>query len=319
HRVALRSLLDGDALSRPHPRPGAPAPADRTATTGQVLVGSVVIPAHDEEQVIARTLAPLAHAAASGQLEVVVVCNGCTDDTAAVARSVPGVHVVEIDVASKTAALRAGDSTATRFPRLYLDADIELGDGAVDALFAALAAPGIHAARPTTVDDLTGATWPVRAFYRVRTRIPALHEHLWGAGAFALDETVRARLGAFPDVTADDLWVDRQVAASEKTRVPEATVVVRRPRDTRSLLAVLRRTRRADAGEPRTSTPPPPSPESGSDAAPRTVTPADVVRTVRGPRTLVDAAAYVALVTLARAQLRRAPARGWERDDSSRR
>ncbi|GAA3796838.1 glycosyltransferase [Cellulomonas soli] len=313
HRAALRSLLDGAALARPHrppvtsPRPGATrADADADGPSG-----SVVIPAHDEAAVIARTLAPLAEDAAAGRLEVVVVCNGCTDATAEIARSVPGVQVVEIDVASKPAALRAGDAAATRFPRLYLDADIESAPGAVAALFAALSAPGVHAARPTTIDDLAGATWPVRSFYRLRGRIPALHEHLWGAGAYALDATVRARLGAFPDVTADDLWVDQHVAASEKTRVPGASVIVRRPRDTRSLLAVLRRTRRTDA--PAEETAPP------VDEGSRTIGPSDIARTVRGPRSLVDAIVYVTLVTLARAQLRRAPARRWERDTSSRR
>ncbi|WP_448631444.1 hypothetical protein [Cellulomonas soli] len=156
----------------------------------------------------------------------------------------------------------------------------------------------------------------MRAFYRVRTRIPALHEHLWGAGAFALDEAVRTRLGEFPDVTADDLWVDRQVAAAEKTRVRDATVVVRRPRDVGSLLAVLRRTRRADAPTPHTSGQHAPTPADGVSP---TLTPTAVVRTVRGPRSLLDAAVYVTLVTVARVQLRRAPARRWERDESSRR
>ncbi|WP_448631445.1 glycosyltransferase family 2 protein [Cellulomonas soli] len=114
HRAALRTLLDGPALRRPHPHPGA-RPGSPAAPRPS-MPGSVVIPAHDEEHGIARTLAPLAQAAAAGTLEVVVVANGCTDATAAVARSVPGVHVVEIDVASKAAALRAGDRAATRFP-----------------------------------------------------------------------------------------------------------------------------------------------------------------------------------------------------------
>jgi hypothetical protein len=46
--------------------------------------------------VIKRTLAPLSLAAVDGCIELVVVCNGCTDETSEVARSVPGVRVVEL-------------------------------------------------------------------------------------------------------------------------------------------------------------------------------------------------------------------------------
>ena len=53
---------------------------------------------------IARTLKPLAPLAAAGQLEVIVACNGCTDETAAIARGFHGVTVLELPQPSKTAA-----------------------------------------------------------------------------------------------------------------------------------------------------------------------------------------------------------------------
>ncbi|MGD9408165.1 MAG: glycosyltransferase, partial [Gammaproteobacteria bacterium] len=43
---------------------------------------SVVIPAHDEEAVIQRTLGALLRSADPGEFEVIVVCNGCSDATA---------------------------------------------------------------------------------------------------------------------------------------------------------------------------------------------------------------------------------------------
>ena len=64
---------------------------------------------------------------APGELDVVVVCNGCTDQTAELARSCGyQVRVVELASASKPAALRIGDAAALAFPRLYLDADVIL-------------------------------------------------------------------------------------------------------------------------------------------------------------------------------------------------
>ena len=98
--------------------------------------GSVLIPAHNEEAVIGRCLDHLFDGIDPESLEVAVVCNGCHDGTAAAARAGGHpVHVIELDVASKTAALRAGDRALDTFPRLYLDADVVLrGAGARQVL-----------------------------------------------------------------------------------------------------------------------------------------------------------------------------------------
>ena len=87
---------------------------------------SVVIPAHNEEAVIASTLRSVLEGLEQGA-EVLVVCNGCSDDTAAVAGTfgLP-VRVLEIEPASKVAALNAGDEVAAGYPRIYLDADVTL-------------------------------------------------------------------------------------------------------------------------------------------------------------------------------------------------
>src|SRR3954470_11754775 len=51
---------------------------------------SVVVPAHDEEQVITRCLRALTGGTAAEEVEVIVVCNGCSDRTADVARRFGG-------------------------------------------------------------------------------------------------------------------------------------------------------------------------------------------------------------------------------------
>ena len=63
---------------------------------------SIVVPARNEGLVIARTLRAMTTGAAPGEIDVIVVCNGCTDDTADIARSFgPPVRVIETEVGSK--------------------------------------------------------------------------------------------------------------------------------------------------------------------------------------------------------------------------
>ena len=310
------------------PEAAAPAVAAPAAPVG----GTVVIPAHDEAAVIGRTLAGLAPWARAAGVDVVVVCNGCTDGTADVARRFPGVRVLELPEGSKPRALDAGDRAARGFPRVYLDADVAATPAAVAATLRALADGPWLAARPPAALDLAGASAAVRAFHRARARLTAPRDALWGAGVYGLSAAGHARLGRFPDLVADDLWVDALFAPGEKRVVDAPPVRVVAPRTARSLVRVLARTARGTAQvRARAATGSPGAARAGGAAA-GTVPGIDTVagpvpgpsrtagallRTVRGPRSALDAAAYAALVTLGRLHARRGA--GWERDESSRR
>ncbi|WP_157073229.1 glycosyltransferase family 2 protein, partial [Kribbia dieselivorans] len=130
---------------------------------------SVIVPAHNEAAVLPRLLRAL-HGA---DLEVIVVCNGCTDDTAKVARRWPGVRVEEITEASKAAALRRGDEVAGFGTRAYVDADVVISGRDVGRLAAAVEAGEALAVGPERRFDQTGVGWPVRAYYRVWQALPA--------------------------------------------------------------------------------------------------------------------------------------------------
>jgi glycosyltransferase involved in cell wall biosynthesis len=267
--------------------------------------GAVIVPAYNEQAVIKRTLAPLSKAAVDGLIELIVVCNGCRDDTAEVARSVPGVRVVELEQGSKPAALNAGDEAATLWPRLYLDADIQISAGAVLAVLDRLAQGDVLAARPESRYDFDGASALVRSYYRARQRIPQNKLAMWGAGAYGLSAKGHQRFGAFPMITGDDLYVDAQFDADEKAVVATEPLVVQTPTDVKSLLAILRRSYRGTtelAADRQGST--------GLDTA------AAVVRAIRGPRSTVDAAVYIGMALAKRWTVGQAHV--WERDESSR-
>jgi GT2 family glycosyltransferase len=272
-----------------HPEAGSP-------------LASVIVPAHNEGAVITRSLAHLAAPVASGALDVRVVCNGCVDDTAALAREIPGVTVIEVAEPSKTGALNVGDVDAARWPRIYLDADIDLPSAAIPGLLRALQHKDALGGRPPFEYDTLRSSPIVKSYYRARLRMPHMSEALWGAGVYALNERGHARVGTFPAVTADDLYVDSRLAREEKVFPLTAPVRVRMPRSTRALVSVLRRSRRGPA-------------EQGVDDGGRTLT--ALVRSIRGPLSLVDATVFVAVTLYARQRATGTAAR-WERDESSR-
>ena len=190
---------------------------------------SVIVPAHDEQAVIGRLLRGLL-AGADGRLEVVVVANGCRDATAATARSIdPGIHVLEIEQASKIAALNAGDAAATVFPRAYVDADVEVDAESLLALADTLEA-GALVASPTPVLDLGAASWAVRAYYSVWQLSAFRHSGHIGSGIYALSAEGRARFERFPEVIGDDRFVQGLFAPHERVALAEHHFTVRPPR-----------------------------------------------------------------------------------------
>jgi glycosyltransferase involved in cell wall biosynthesis len=272
--------------------------------------GAVIIPAHNEASVIERTLGRLAPLAAGGQVEVIVACNGCTDDTAELAARFEGVRVLQVSEASKVAALNAADAAASRWPRLYLDADIEIDPRALRKVFDKLGHGDVLAARPAFRYDTEGATLLVRSFYRARNRMPSAHNAMWGAGAFAVSQEGHRRFPVFPSISprfsGDDLFVDRQFLPAEKEVLDTPPVMVRTPRRAGALLAILRRNYRAQADL------------GGATTTSQTVR--ELLGTIRGPRSAIDAAVYAGFVALARLRRRQRPdsAGVWERDESSR-
>lgn len=271
--------------------------------------------AHDEEQVIGRTLAALLSGSRPGELEIVVVANGCTDRTAERARDFAGVTVLESERPSKTEALRIADRVATTFPRVYLDADIPTDAVAVRRLCAALDGPGgALVAVPSRYVEVAGRPWPVRAYTAVHRRLPVFDEGLFGRGMIALSAAGRARFTEFPDVVADDLFLDSLFTTAERVRLTDVSTTVQAPLRTRDLVGRLVRVRR------------------GNTALRRSAGPADGVRRSRRASWLRDvvlprpwlapaAVVYVALTGWAALRARQAPAAGaaaWGRDGSTR-
>lgn len=270
---------------------------------------SIVVPAHNEERVLGRTLSALLDDAAPGEFDVVVVANGCTDATADVARGFAGVRVVETEVPSKSNALRLGDEVAAGFPRLYLDADVVLPAAQVRALCAALTG-GVLAAGPRRSLPMDGVGRPVRWYYDVWQRLPHVRDELYGRGVIALSEQGHGRLGPWGDVMADDLAVATAFGPDERAIVADAVVEIRPPRTYADL---LRRRVRAMTGNARLAA----GERPAARAQPRTGW-RDLRRIVAAePRLAPKALLFLGTAVVARLRARRADGT-WLRDESSR-
>ncbi len=276
---------------------------------------TVVIPAHNEGQVIDRLLARLCAPGPHPGLAVVVVANGCTDNTVEVARSFGrGVRVVRIPEASKRLALVAGDNAATDFPRVYVDADVELGAADILALAAELRKPGVLAAGPERILELDGCPWTVRWYYDIWSRLPEVRQGLFGRGVVALSEVAHQRVAALPPLLADDLAASLSFGPQERSIAAGARVTCYPPRTLADLVRRRIRVLTGVAQIERTEHAPP------SSARTR---PADLLEIARtSPAAAPRLALFAAITVTARLAARRAVARAdysrWLRDDSSR-
>ena len=203
---------------------------------------SIIIPAHNEGSVIARNLNALVPYLALDEAEIIVVCNGCSDNTAEIARRYgPIVRVVETDIPSKASALNIGDKIAQAFPRIYVDADIVIAIDGIRALAARLEQGDVHIVAPTALLDLSNCHRFVRAYYRIRSLLPSSRHGIGGSGVYALSKVGRARFGEFPNLTADDAYARLQFCPHERETLAFAASTVFAPRTIRQLIAVRTR------------------------------------------------------------------------------
>lgn len=196
---------------------------------------TVIIPAHNEEAVIARCLdAILAGADAVPDCQIIVAANGCTDRTVEIARGrAPAAVVLDLPGGSKTAAINAANREASFFPRIILDADVVCDLASLRAVAEALRDPGVMTAAPAIAMEFSRSNWLVRAYYRAWLRQPYAKAGKGGAGCYGLSQAAIETIGEFPRIIGDDIWIH--------TRFPdEQKRYVAKDRDGRPVASIVR-------------------------------------------------------------------------------
>jgi glycosyltransferase involved in cell wall biosynthesis len=275
---------------------------------------TVVVPAHDEESVIVEALGAILDAP-EGDIDVIVVANGCTDRTVERARAAgERVRVLEVAEASKIAALNGGSREVDHYPVAFVDADVTVSGTDLLALAEGLRESGALVAAPRMrVAD--SPSWWVRQYYRVWALTGYRSEGHIGSGVYMLSEEGRARFGAFPEVIADDLFVQRLFEPSERHTPADVTFSVDAPR---SLSALTRRNTRIAAGNRQLAQQYPDRAPSGAGVGARTL----VRRVWRRPGLWIGFAVYATVYTVthrrAAALLARQHDIAWNRDTTTR-
>ncbi len=191
------------------------------------LLLSVLIPAHNESAYICGCLgalyasAPLPDGAA---VEVLVLANGCSDDTADRARALappPGwsLRVLERSEGGKLAALTEGDEKARGDILVYLDADVRVEPDLLPQIATALGSrtPAYACGSPC----ISRAADPVtRAYARFWSALPFVTKGAPGFGLFAMTRAGRSRWGEWPAIISDDTFARLQFAPEERLRLP---------------------------------------------------------------------------------------------------
>jgi cellulose synthase/poly-beta-1,6-N-acetylglucosamine synthase-like glycosyltransferase/peptidoglycan/xylan/chitin deacetylase (PgdA/CDA1 family) len=113
---------------------------------------SVVVPAYNESAGIAATVTSMVRSRYPGELEVIVVDDGSTDDTAAIVRSLRlrGVRLIRQPNAGKPAALNRGIAAAQHELLILVDGDTVFEPDAISQLAARFADPDVGAVSGNT-------------------------------------------------------------------------------------------------------------------------------------------------------------------------
>jgi glycosyltransferase involved in cell wall biosynthesis len=207
---------------------------------------SIIIPACNESTVIKRALTGITNRACLGEIDVIVVCNGCTDDTAQQARQIESsIRVIETPTGNKTHALNIGDAAAgSVFPRVYMDADVVINIEDLRALANRLDRGDILAAAPTGIAVVDGGGLLARWYYDIARLLPSARDGFGGSGVYALSQEGRRRFGPFPNIIADDMYVQSNFRSHEYETITSATSTVFWPARLRDILRTKIRVKR---------------------------------------------------------------------------
>lgn len=204
---------------------------------------TIIVPAHNEASVIEACLDSILAQQAEIK-QIIVACNGCTDNTADIVRNnYPDVLCLDIKKPSKTNALNEAEKHCDSFPIYYLDADTRISDNTVTVINQHLATGDCLLAAPTPIIDTSHSSWLVKQYYKIWLTLPYISDGVIGTCSFIISETGRKRFKHFPDVINDDGFVRCCFDSHERSNIANTNIYISAPKTLYSLIKIKTRAR----------------------------------------------------------------------------
>jgi glycosyltransferase involved in cell wall biosynthesis len=205
-------------------------------------MASVIVPAHNEASVIQNCLDSIIHQ--EDVSEIIVACNGCTDNTAELVRKhYPKVICLDIEKPSKTNALNEAERHSTSFPIFYLDADTVIDPKTISNITQQMEQTGLLLTAPTPAIDTSESSWAVKQYYKIWINLPYIKDGVIGTCSFIMSEEGRKRFDQFPDIINDDGFVRCCFDSHERDNIQDTTIHIKAPKTLYSLIKIKTRAR----------------------------------------------------------------------------
>lgn len=188
---------------------------------------SVLIPAHNEAAYLPICLGALLASDPVAEVEVIVIANGCSDDTALIANQFVAqaeargwrMQVLDLAQGGKLNALNVGEAAAKGDVLIYLDADVTVTPQVIPQIAQALDVAGPRYASGQAQVTLTGEDRLTTLYTRFWKTTPFMVHGVPGFGVFAMNRAGRARWGKWPDIISDDTFARLHFAPEERLSV----------------------------------------------------------------------------------------------------
>mgnify|MGYP000008374927 FL=1 len=272
---------------------------------------TIIIPAYNEEKCIERTLSELTNFS-SLEVEVIVLPNGCLDNTAEFVRAkFPSFRVLELDTGSKILAINKGLEIAQFEHVLVQDADVIINTESVRNILKFIENEQYLFASPQT-KIIQDGSFLTNMYYSFLKLTPAYKIGMVNSGAYLISPKARDILGTFPQVIADDGYVKGTLGSANLTTIPSCCSVVMSPRTIWSLIKIKTRSKLGNMELKKKFT----SPTTGGNSF------HSLLKVAIKERALFRFFVYAVVISIAtfraKLQIKKLKTIKWERDESTR-
>lgn len=203
---------------------------------------TIIIPAYNEANCIKNTLSEY-DGIIGEKLEVIVIPNGCNDNTAEVVKmNFPHVSVIELEEGSKTLAINKGIEIASNKNILVQDADVIIRKYDVKRILDFIENEIYLFASPVPIFESTDNFW-VKKYYNFLSVTPVYKLGMVSSGVYLLSPKAIEIIGFFPHVIADDGYVKGVLGPYNLTKISNCYSMVKLPKDLWSLIKIKTRSR----------------------------------------------------------------------------